>query len=79
MTNTMDEELFDPVEWKCDSCGKIKEYTDKELEKAECPRPGTKPEDWDWHVPCPFCKKGSLFPPIVSLEEGLESIFNCKL
>lgn len=71
------DDEYPPVEWQCDTCGKIKEYTDVEIEKTECPKPGTKPEDWDYHLPCPFCKKGSMLPPTMSLAEGLQSILDC--
>lgn len=74
-----EDELYDPVEWQCDSCGKIKAYTDAELETAEQPKPGTKPEDWDYRIPCPFCKKGSMLPPAMSLAEGLRSILDCDI
>ncbi len=70
---------FPPVEWKCDTCGKIKEYTDGEIEKTECPKPETKPENWDYHLPCPFCKKGSMLPPTMSFTEGLQSILDCDI
>jgi rubredoxin len=78
---TIASDEFDdaPIEWICDTCGKIKEYTDTEIEKAEGPKPGTKPEDWDYHIPCPFCKKGSMIPPTMTLAEGLQDIFDCDL
>lgn len=72
-------ELYDPVEYKCDSCDKIKAYTDEELETAEIPKPGTLPSDWDYYIPCPFCKKGSMLPPTMSLTEGLQSILDCDV
>lgn len=74
-----ENDLYEPVEWKCDSCNKIKAYTDEELETAELPKPSTKPEDWNYYIPCPFCKKGSMLPPTMSLAEGLQSILDCDM
>ena len=68
-----EDELYEPVEWKCDSCGKIKAYADSELEKEEQPKPGTKPEDWNYHVPCPFARKDQCFLPLCQLLKGCKA------
>lgn len=60
---TIEEDNYGTVEWKCDACSKIKEYTPDESENAEVPRPNTNPEDLDYYVPCPFCKKGQNVTP----------------
>lgn len=76
--NTTIEEHYGTVEWKCDTCGKIKEYTPDESENAEVPRPNTDPEDLDYYVPCTFCKKGQMLPPtFTSFAEAFESILEC--
>ena len=72
------EKDYGTVEWKCDSCGKIKKYTPDESENAEVPRPNTNPEDLDYYVPCPFCKKGQMLPPTFnSFDEAFESLLDC--
>lgn len=73
--NTLETIVKQANTWKCDSCGKIKEYTHDESEKAEIPRPDTNPEALEYYVPCPFCKKGQMLPPTSnSLQQAFESL-----
>ena len=64
--------------WVCDTCGKEFMLTDEEIEKLERPRPGTKPSDWDYYMPCPLCNKGEILQPTFTLSEALQSIEECK-
>ena len=64
--------------WVCDTCGKELTLPEEEIEKLERPRPHTKPEDWDYYLPCPFCKTGEVQQPTLSLTEALQSIFGCE-
>ncbi len=64
--------------YRCDSCGKMMPWTDEEAAILERPKPGTKQEDWDYYIPCPLCKTGSVQQPVLSLAEALESILNCE-
>ncbi|MBV9484281.1 MAG: hypothetical protein JO249_26535 [Acidobacteria bacterium] len=64
--------------WACDTCGKEFTFTDEEIEKLERPRPNTKPEDWDYYMPCPVCITGEIQQPTLSLGEALQSMFDCE-
>jgi hypothetical protein len=64
--------------WVCDTCGKELTPTDEEIEQLERPRPNTKPEDWDYYMPCPFCKTGEIQQPTFSLADALQSIDACE-
>jgi hypothetical protein len=64
--------------WVCDTCGKELTLTDEEIEKLERPRLNTKPEDWDYYMPCPLCKTGEIQQPTFSLAEALQSIAACE-
>ena len=64
--------------WVCDACGKELTLPEEEIEKMEQPRPHTKPEDWDYYIPCPFCKTGSILQPTFSLADALQSIDECE-
>ena len=64
--------------YRCGSCGEIMPWTDDEAAELERPKPGTRPEDWDYYIPCPLCKTGSVQQPVFSLDEALESILNCE-
>ena len=64
--------------WVCDTCGKELDLPEEEIEKLERPRPHTKPEDWDYYMPCPFCKTGEILQPTFSLTDALQSIAECE-
>ncbi len=61
----------DPFQWKCDSCGKEKLYTQKEIDKTKKPWPDPQNHDSDNYVTCPFCKKGVMEPPTFITFGGL--------
>ena len=64
--------------WVCDTCGKELTLSDEEIEQLERPRPNTRPEDWDYYMPCPFCKTGEILQPTFTLSEALRSIAECE-
>lgn len=64
--------------YRCDSCGKIMTWNDEKAAELERPKPGTKPDDWEYYIPCPLCKTGSVQQPEFSLAEALDSILNCE-
>jgi hypothetical protein len=64
--------------WVCDTCGNELTLTNEEIEELEQPRPGTRPEDWDYYMPCPLCKKGEILQPTFTLAEALQSIAECE-
>lgn len=73
--NTFD--IYPPAGLICDSCGKAIPLTDEEAAKLEPPKPNTKPEDWDYYIPFPLCKTGSVQQPTFScLADALASVFS---
>lgn len=64
-------DAFNPFIWKCDICGKEKEYTQKEIDTTHKPYPDPQNHDRDYYVTCPFCHKGVMEPPELIFFGGL--------
>jgi hypothetical protein len=56
---------FNPFRFSCDSCGKTKEYSEREIDKVKKPHPNPKEYAYDFFISCPFCEKGFMEPPEV--------------
>lgn len=70
-------EEYDPFIWKCDSCGKDRKYTQKEIDKKKKPWPDPRCHERDYYVSCPFCNNGEMEPPtFVSFGGFLEDLTN---
>jgi hypothetical protein len=70
-------EKHDPFVWKCDSCGKEKLYTQKEIDTTHKPWPDPENHERDYYITCPFCNKGVMEPPtFVSFGGFLEDLTN---
>lgn len=66
---------FDPFNFKCNSCGKEKVYTDAEIDTKKKPYPDPQNYDYDFYITCPFCKKGVMEPPaFVSFHGAFEDL-----
>lgn len=64
-------EQHDPYIWKCDSCGKERKYTQKEIDTTKKPWPDPQNHPSDNYVTCPFCTKGVMEPPEFVCFSGL--------
>jgi len=67
---------FDPYCFKCDSCGKEKQYTEEEIDTTKKPYPDPRNHAFDFYITCPFCKKGVMEPPEVVSFFGAFEEFN---
>jgi hypothetical protein len=54
---------FDPYRWGCSSCGKEREYTQREIDKLKQPYPDPHNHPADFSASCPFCGTGVMEPP----------------
>jgi hypothetical protein len=64
---------FDPFLWKCDSCGKERQYTEEEIDKTKKPYADPQNHPYDFYITCPFCSKGVMEPPeLVSFSGAFE-------
>lgn len=62
---------FDPFIWKCDSCGKEKQYTQEAIDSAKKLYPDPQNHDRDYYVACLDCNKGVMEPPELIFFGGL--------
>lgn len=60
MANTR---IVKEVPWGGDSCGKERQYSEKEIEKKKKPYPDPQNHPYDFYIPCLFCKTGVMEPP----------------
>ncbi len=67
---------FDPFLWKCDSCGKERQYTEEEIDKKKKPYADPQNHHYDFYVSCPFCKIGVMEPPEFVSFGGIFEDFN---
>jgi hypothetical protein len=59
---------FDPFEFKCDSCGKTRVFTEAEIEVEKKKIPGG---GGDCYLLCRVCKEGHMQPPVVVQTSGI--------
>ena len=67
---------FDPFLWKCESCGKERQYTKEEIDKTKQPYADPQYHPYDFYVTCPSCKKGVMEPPELVSFGGIFEDFN---
>jgi hypothetical protein len=67
---------FDPFLWKCDSCGKEKQFTQKEIDKTKKPYSDPQNHSFDFYISCSFCHKGVMEPPELVSFGGAFEDFN---
>lgn len=54
---------YDPFLWKCDRCGKEKQYTQEEIDHKKKPWLDPEQHERNFSVSCPFCHTGEMEPP----------------
>jgi hypothetical protein len=54
---------YDPYRCSCSSCGRQREYTQREIDKLKKPYPDPQNHPADFYVSCSFCGKGVMGPP----------------
>lgn len=63
---------INPFAFACLTCGKTREFSEKDIDALKKPYKDPQNHDYDYYIPCIFCKKGRMEPQNIVFSDNLD-------